>query len=120
MNRPRTARSAPAARSFGGWVLMDPKDVPEAWRARAVPLALVPMLPEEVGNVLKDGETVPRITGADVLLARAIARGISLAQIARDLRLPLRTVQRKCAQFRERLGVETTAELAAALSKQGF
>jgi DNA-binding NarL/FixJ family response regulator len=99
---------------------MDPAKVPKAWRDRVVPLALVPLLPEEAGAVLKEGGTLPRITGDDVRLARAIARGVSLAQIARDLGLPLRTVQRKCAQFRERFGVESTAELAAALAKEGF
>lgn len=80
-----------------GWVLLPPERVPERWRARSRPVALVPLL-----------------------VAEMVVSGASIPQMANAVGLSPRGVQHRLARLRERLGVATTAELVARLARCGF
>jgi len=101
-----------------GWLFVDPSRVPDRWRDRAVPVCLVPLLPEEAASVL-DG-SLPELSEDVEELARLVAGGMSVTEMARRLHLSHRSVQRRLARLRLRLGVETTAQLAALLARRGF
>ena len=109
-----------AQRPWGGWLLMDPREVPSAWRRRVVQISLVPLLPEEMGQVLKQEGAFPSVPEEDLPILRFLAAGTPVTHIARETELPLRTVQRRVARYRDLLGVSTTAELSALLARRGF
>lgn len=102
------------------WVLMDPSSLPSRWRERAVPMLVVPLLPEEAQELLDGERVLPEVMASDELLLRLIARGTSTRTISLKLGLSVRTVHRRLAQLRERYGVRSTAQLVALLSRQGF
>ena len=103
-----------------GWLILDPDNVPEAWRDRARSMALVPLLPEEASQILEEGSTEPAVAAHDPEFLRLIARGESAGVIARRLALSTRSVHRRLARLRDSLSVASTAELAAELSRRGF
>ncbi|MCA1708080.1 MAG: helix-turn-helix transcriptional regulator [Actinobacteria bacterium] len=105
---------------YQGWFFFHPSAVPERWRERAVEVLLVPLLPEEVEQVFDGVRAVPQISSEDERLAELVAQGISVPEIAAELDLAPRTVERRLARLREKLGVTTTAELGAFLSRRGF
>ena len=109
-----------AQRLAGGWLSSDPEEIPEAWRARVVPLFFVPLMPGEVNQVLRHGNSFSQIPDEDLTILRFLAAGAPVTQVAREMRLPLRTVQRRVARYRDRLGASTTTELAALLARRGF
>jgi DNA-binding CsgD family transcriptional regulator len=57
---------------------------------------------------------------ADENLARLTARGLTVSAMAGRLNLSARSVNRRLARLRERLGVASTAELAVELARRGF
>ncbi len=103
-----------------GWVFLEPEAVPERWRSRAVEVLLVPLLPEEMDDILAQGRAVPELDPKDERLAELVASGASLPSIADELGLAPRTVERRVARLRTRFGVGSTAELAALFSARGF
>lgn len=107
-----------ASGSLGALFLFAPDAVPEHWRSRAVPMALVPLLPSEARSILEGPQAT--IAPEDEDLLRLAARGLTGADIARELGISLRSVERRLARLRRDLGVDSTAELAAFLSKRGF
>ena len=94
-------------------------DVPERWRGRARQISFIPLLPDEADSVLtgREGEAVNE---DDEALLKLAARGLSAPAIARASGLSIRTVHRRLARLREQLQVESSAELAAELSRRGF
>lgn len=124
MRRPSRGSLAEGASSGGpspeGWLFVRSSAVPERWRDRAVDVALLPLLPGEVGTLLAGREVRPLLDREDERLLRLVAEGRSAAAIARDLGLHPRTVQRRLARLRRRLGVRTTRELSALLARTGF
>jgi LuxR family transcriptional regulator len=80
----------------------------------------VPLLPQETDQVLESGSARPEMDAEDEALLRLLARGSTVADTARRLGLHIRTVERRLAALRRRLGVSTTAELVRLLSRGGF
>jgi DNA-binding CsgD family transcriptional regulator len=103
-----------------GWLFLRPSEVPERWRARAVPMSFIPLLPEEAA-ALTAGEFTdePDQSGGEEFL-KLVARGLSARVIARQLGISPRSVHRRTARLRDTLKVNSTAELAAELSRRGF
>ncbi len=106
--------------SYGGWLFLDRHAVPERWRERAVEVLLVPRLPAEAEQVLEGNRGSPEIAPEDERLASLVARGIPVPEIATELGLTPRSVERRLARLRDQLGVGSTAELVAFLSQRGF
>lgn len=69
--------------------------------------------------MLRDADAEPVEQGEDDLL-RLASRGAAPSTIARSLALSTRTVHRRLARLRDQFGVDSTAELAAELSRRGF
>ncbi|MDQ3956723.1 MAG: helix-turn-helix domain-containing protein [Actinomycetota bacterium] len=103
-----------------GWILVAPSALPERWRDRAAPMFLVPLLPEEARRVLAGEAAASELQDEDLSLARLVARGVPVDDIAGQLHLTSRTVYRRLARLRRTIGVSTTAELVAELSRRGF
>lgn len=106
--------------SAGGWLFVAEDSVPERWRSRAQHVWLVPLLPNEMADMLAGLPTVPEIDPADERLAGLVATGLSIDQLADELSLTARSVRRRLAQLREVLEVDSNAELATLLAKRGF
>jgi DNA-binding NarL/FixJ family response regulator len=66
-----------------------------------------------------EGEPPRGLTPAELAVARAIARGATNAQIARERGTSVRTVANQVAAIFKRLGVGSRAQVAAALSRSG-
>lgn len=111
---PVGASDAPA------WVLLPGCAVPERWRGRGHDVVLVPLLPEELSSVLAGTPASPLLDERDERLARLVAAGASIPQMARDVGLSTRGVQHRLARLRDRFGVATTAELIAQLVRRGL
>lgn len=81
---------------------------------------LVPLMPEEARNVLAGEPAAPQLHDEDLSLARLVASGVPVDDIARQLHLTSRTVYRRLARLRRMVGVSTTNELVSELSRKGF
>lgn len=103
-----------------GWVLLRADSLPAGWQQRAQDYKVVPLLPTEVDSVLEGGSTEMQADAEDLRLIRLVAAGRTVNEIADDLWLHPRTVQRRIAELRERFSVDTKAELTAALARRGF
>lgn len=64
-------------------MLLPPGEVPEDWRDRALEVTLVPLLPEEMGAVLRGRPAYPALEERDEQIARLLTQGASLTEIAR-------------------------------------
>ena len=102
------------------WVLVPEDALPERWARRALPLSLVRLLPEEAEGLLENGSTAPAISEEEEDLARLVASGMGAPEIARRLHMTPRSVYRRLARLRKRVGARNSTELAAILAKQGF
>lgn len=107
-------------RQVPGWVIVDPDAVPDGWRARAVPMMLVPLTPKETDQLLAGEPVESAILADDLPLVRHIARGHTAAEIARALNLSTRTVYRRVTRLRHEFAVPTMEELATELARRGF
>ena len=104
-----------------GWLFLRPSAVPERWRGRAILMSFIPLLPEEAA-ALTAGSSAAEVSqhnGGEELL-KLVARGLSARVIARQLGISPRSVHRRTARLRDSIGVGSTAELAAELSRRGF
>lgn len=95
-------------------------DVPERWKERARPAHFIPLLPSESSPVLSAAGRAGLVEPEDDVLLRLAARGAAARVIARTANLSIRTVHRRLARLRDQFGVESSAELAAELSRRGF
>ena len=102
------------------WLVLDPDSVPDRWKERAFPAVVVPLTPEETAEVLNEGSTRPLMPAEEEAVARLAARGTSAEEIARELHMTSRSVYRRLARLRERMGARNAAELASKLSRSGF
>jgi DNA-binding NarL/FixJ family response regulator len=113
-----TAPSEPGGAA--GWLLLRPDLVPERWLTRKQDLSLIPLMPGEAESLLS-GETIePEIEGEELQLARLLSEGATATMIAAELGISTRSVERRSAALRDRLGVRTPAELASLLARRGF
>lgn len=106
--------------SPSGWLFLRQGAVPERWRDRAVPVELVPLVPEETEQLLRGVEVDSRLEPDEERLAAFLAEGKSASEIARRLGITPRSVQRQLAKLRKRFGVSSTSELTALLGRRGF
>lgn len=108
--------SEPAA-----WLFLSPDAVPERWRDRTRPAVYVPLLPDEARQLLSaEAPVTPSLSPRDERVARLAAAGRTSASIARELGVSRRTVDRRLAVLRDRLGVTSSVELAVRLSARGL
>lgn len=103
-------------RPSGCWVLLDASDVPEPWRGRGRPLVLVHLFPDEAETMLRGEPVQSPIAPRDAELARLVALGRSGSDIARELGLSQRTVERRLSALRRQFELDTKSELAAFLA----
>ena len=102
------------------WLFMRGDDIPERWRSRAVPVFLVPLVPDEAGTLLEHGTAAPFLSPDEQVLAGLVARGLPTKDVADRLAMSTRGVQRKVARLRRRLGLEAGDDLSAFLARRGF
>jgi len=105
---------------MNSWILCRPEEVPHHLRGRGIPLVLVPLLPDELGETLGLNRVIPGIDSEDEPLLALAARGRNPSVIARELNLSVRTVQRRLVRLCRRFDLESRAELAAFLAERGF
>jgi DNA-binding NarL/FixJ family response regulator len=108
-----------------GWLLVSPSAVQDAWQSRAIPMALIPLLPHELDARLSGGDQqAPPHDEAKLLnearLLNLVAQGRPKRQMAKDLHISIRTLDRRLHVLRESFGVRSLAELAAAAARRGF
>ena len=108
------------ARQSRAWVVIEASSVPPEWADRSRVVSLVALLPEEARSLLGDHEVRPAATPEDAEFLRLVAEGRAGSYIARRLGMSERSVFRHLARWRDHFEVESTAELAAELSKRGF
>jgi DNA-binding NarL/FixJ family response regulator len=106
---------SPVAADGAAWFFMPMTDVPERWVERVLPMALVPLLPDESAQLLAG---VPRTD--EVNLRRLVAAGRSRTQMARELEVSLTTVDRRLRRLLDELGCRSRAEAARLLTRKGF
>lgn len=99
------------------WCFFEVGSVPERWQGRARQVFLVPLLPDEAESLW---DQITAIGDQDEPLLRLVAAGKSRQEIARELDLPLRTVDRRLSALTARFGLQTTSELVALLARHGF
>lgn len=103
-----------------GWLFLPADAVPTRWRERAVELALIPLLPEELGEILARREPLPQLTVQEEKIAKLVAQSAPVKTIAKELGISRRSAERLLASLRDQFGVRSTAELAVFLAKRGF
>jgi DNA-binding NarL/FixJ family response regulator len=103
-----------------GWLFIDPDRVPEAWRERARSASYIPLLPDELEAMLRDGHAHPHIDGDEEQLLKLVASGLSNAEIGRQLGFGQRTVERRLTRIQKRLRVASKKELIEVLLSRGF
>jgi DNA-binding NarL/FixJ family response regulator len=103
-----------------GWLFLRPSAVPDRWRSRAIPMSLVPLLPEEAAALTANGTAATSPQAGSEEFLKLVARGLSARVIARQLGISTRSVHRRTARLRDSLGVGSTPELASELSRRGF
>lgn len=101
-------------------MFVDSEAVPDEWRARALPVFLVPLDRDEAGDLLRSGSTERLIDNEEEELLRLVARGFSARTIARRMGRSERSIHRRLARLRERYGASSTQELATELARKGF
>jgi DNA-binding CsgD family transcriptional regulator len=102
----------------GGFLFLDPAQVPEEWQARATLSACVRLLPDEVAAIVGRADGIQGPDDAEFL--SLVASGLSAESIARRVHSAPRSVYRRLARLRGHFGVETTTELVAELSRRGY
>ena len=103
-----------------GYVLVAPDALPEHWQGRAHQMFLVSLLPSEVEMAFSGTAIRAQLTDDEEELARLVATGRTAREIAATLHVAVRTVERRLATLRKRLGVGSTLELVAVLAEHGF
>ena len=103
---------------IGGFLFLDPSQVPEEWQGRATLTACIRLLPDEVAAIAGRANGIQGPDDAEFL--SLVASGLSAEAIARRVHSAPRSVYRRLARLRGHFGVETTAELVAELSRRGY
>jgi DNA-binding NarL/FixJ family response regulator len=101
-----------------GWLFLRRGTVPPAWRDRVVPVDMVPILRGEGAELL--GDRHDELDPHEERILQLVAAGRSAAEIARELRVNVRSVQRRIAKIRQRVGAGSTAELVSILARGGL
>jgi len=110
-----TATRAPLPVAPGAWLLLAPESLPDAWRGRSVPLAGVWLHPDEIA-ALATGDDAATPERSDRDLVPLVLQGLPHDDIARVLNVSVRTLQRRLARLRARVGARSQAELVTILA----
>ena len=102
------------------YVFIPPESLPDSWRERGKEYVLVPLLPAETDAFFGGNDATSELSSDVEVLADLVLRGASIQNIARDLRITERSVQRRLGVLRAQFGVSSTAELAVLLAERGF
>lgn len=102
------------------WVLIDRDAVPAELDDRVTSLALLSLLPQEVERLLECTVLSVEFSDEERALARALIIGSPLPVVARELGISPRSVHRRIARLRERMGAPSTESLVATLVRMGF
>ena len=105
---------------FEGWLFIPADAVPERWKDRAVLVAAVPMLTNEVEELLAGRAPVPELDGLEERLAKLLARGSTIKRIAKDVSLSTRSVERHLSRLCDRFDMSSTRELAIFFARHGL
>ena len=116
----QTGTTGDGRRAVEGWLFIDPEALPDRWRDRAVTVSLVPLLPGEMSELVDDEGDGFIPQPGDIELIKLVAQGMSAHEMARRLGIATRSVHRRLARLRDRMGVQTTPQLAAEFARRGF
>lgn len=118
----RVAVDARETCDLAGWLFLTPEAVPEHWQERAVAVAFIPLFGHELDSVVaRPGATVgKKRSSADPSLVALVAKGLTKQQLARELNVSIRTVDRRLAVLRAEFGAQTLPELTGMLARLGF
>jgi DNA-binding NarL/FixJ family response regulator len=107
---------------IAGWLFLKTAAVPEHWRDRAVEVSMIPLLAHELSPSSAVGafDQGWQPTEAEFQLMQLVAGGRTKNEIARQLRVAPRTLDRRLAALRSQVGARTFTELTATLARQGF
>jgi DNA-binding NarL/FixJ family response regulator len=105
---------------FEGWVFVRRGALPDAWRERATETLLVPLLPGEGAQLFSPGRVSSLLKQTEERLARLVARGLRVTDIAAELGVNPRTVERQLTALRQRVGARSLAELRNILARAGM
>jgi DNA-binding NarL/FixJ family response regulator len=83
-------------------------------------MVLVPLVPEEATQLLSGAPVEHEIPAGQVPLVDLVARGLGASEVARELGVSPRTVQRHVARLSQDFGVATIQQLATELARRGF
>lgn len=89
--------------------------MPAQWAEHATEVLMVRVPADQLDPVLSRVQPA-----ANSLLYSLAAQGLSRAEIARRLGVSTRTVDRRLAEIRDSLGVQTLAEVAGRLAAAGW
>ncbi len=104
--------------STDGWLLLLPAaEVPRAWAERVLPLAVVQVGPAEAGDTVAPMLVADPgwLSPAERRLAEMLRAGWSTVRMAAALGVSARTVQRRVAALRRRVGVSSDVLLGTVL-----
>ena len=110
----------PRPKDCAGWIFIRGPELPPGWRDRAVEAWLLPLTPAEMSAVLEESTLRPSLSNGDARIASLLASGLSPRGIASRTGLSVRTIHRRLAKLRDRIGTSSTAELALLLARRGF
>lgn len=85
---------------------------------RGISMTLLPLTANELAELLSGGPVTSE--AHDLPLLRAVARGLAVAQIARQVGVSPRTVYRRTAALKKQFGVTDLQALATELARRGF
>ena len=102
------------------WLLVDDEDLPPSWIHRSMQVTVVRLSSDEAKRLLSGEHARPTVAPEDEELARLVARGLGVSEIAKQLHLTTRSIYRRLARMRVAFGVATVGELATTLSRLGY
>ena len=117
---PSDAGASGAVTVEHGWFFVHAQALPEAWKSRAVPVYLLPMMPSEALEVLLSRGSGPALDDVERRIAALVARGANTGEIAKQVQISARSVQRHIARLKKRTGATTRVDLVHKLSSRGF
>ena len=100
------------------WLLLPQSEAPEQWRERAVLAVLIPLTQEELQAVTGPRAAVAPASDDDALV-RLLISGATHTEMAAELGVSVRTVQRRIARLRRKMNARTTRQLQRQLRGSG-
>lgn len=102
------------------WLVVEDDEVPEQWAHRSMQVTVLRLSADEARRLLSGDHARPTVAPEDEALARLVASGLGVSEIAKQLHLTTRSIYRRLSRLRVAFGVATVGELAATLSRLGY